>query len=150
MEHKFVKYIHEFFKKLIELYGFRVNREVNDGQSYTIEFSSSDFVIRIDKYFREFYPTIYKLKDFDNAMNLFNLLEYLCKDSTSIPRAEYFKKEKILDESYRKQIEHISSVIYNSYDAINDFFNAATYDSNIIEFENFWRIKHPELYQKNN
>ena len=57
MEKKFVKYIYEFFKKLSETYGFNIKTEINDDRNYMIEFSSKNFVIHIEKYFREFYVT---------------------------------------------------------------------------------------------
>jgi hypothetical protein len=147
MERNFVKYIYEFFKKLIEIHGFGIKTEVNDGQSYMIEYSSKDFVIKIEKYFREFYVSLYKLDDLDNEMNLFNLLEYLKQGVTDTPKSEYFRKEKDIEESYRKQLKYISSVIYDNYSVINDFFED-NYKSKITDFEEYWKNRHPELYKK--
>lgn len=147
MEQNFIKYIYEFFKKLIEVYGFRIKHELNDGQSYTIKYSSKDFVIKIEKYFREFYVSLYKISDTDNGINLFNLLEYLKQGSTDVPKSEYFRKEKDIEECYRKQLYHISSAIYENYALINDFFSGNNYELKIAEFEKYWKNEHPELYQ---
>lgn len=144
MEQSFLKYIYEFFKSLIEIYGFKIKTELNEGESYMIEYSSNDFVIKIEKYFREFYVSLYKIDKPDNEINLFNLLEYLKQAETIIPKSEYFRNEKDIQECYLKQLSHISSVIYENYDLIKDFFS----NGNYTEFENYWKKKHPELYKK--
>lgn len=148
MEQSFIKYIYEFFKRLIEVYGFKIKTELNEGQSYMIEYSSGDFVIKIEKYFREFYATLYKINKLDSEINLFNLLEYLKQGNTQVPKSEYFRKEKNIEECYRKQLAHISSVIYENYGLINDFFNEENYESNVMGFEKYWKSKHPEFYKK--
>lgn len=147
MEQKFIRYINKFFKKLIEVYGFKIKDQFNDGQSYRIEYSSKDFVIKIEKYFREFYVSLYKVNDPDNEINLFNLLDYLRQGDLNAPRSEYFREEKDLEECYRKQLNHISSVIYENYTLINDFFSDGNYESQVDKFEKYWKNKHPELYE---
>ena len=148
MVQSFVKYTYEFFKWLIEVYGFKIKVELNDGQSYMIEYSSGDFIIKIEKYFREFYATIYKKSNTDDEINLFNLLEYLKQGSAQIPQSEYFRKEKDIEECYRKQLSHISSAIYDNYNLINGFFGEDNYELRVLEFEKYWKNKHPEFYNK--
>lgn len=148
MEQSFIKYIYELFKRLIEVYGFKIKTELKEEQSYMIEYSSGGFVIKIEKYFREFYATLYKINKPDSEINLFNLLEYLKQGSLEIPSSEYFRKEKDIEECYRKQLAHISSVIYENFDLIAVFFNEDKYELNVIEFEKFWKNKHPEFYNK--
>ncbi len=148
MEQTFIKYIYEFFKKLIEVYGFKIKTELNEGQSYTIKYSSKDFVIKIEKYFREFYVSLYKVNESDNGVNLFNLLEYLKQGAADVPRSEYFRNEKDVEECYRKQLGYISSVIYENYASINDFFSSDNYELKVAELEKYWKNKHPELYKK--
>lgn len=148
MEKGFVNYIHAFFKKLIEEYGFQIKKELNEGQSYMIEYSSGNFVLKIEKYFREFYALLYKVDKSDYEINLFNLLEYLKQADANIPKSEYFRKENDIEECYRKQLDYISSVIYENYDLIDEFFNADSYKVKITEFEKYWKSKHPEFYKK--
>lgn len=148
MEQAFLKYIYKFFKNLIEVYGFKTKTELNEGQSYLIEYSSDNFIIKIQKYFREFYVTLYKLNKPDYEINLFNLLEYLRKGDRQVPKSEYFHDEKDIEECYRKQFAHISSVVYDNYKLINDFFRESEYELNTMEFEKFWKDKHPEFYKK--
>jgi hypothetical protein len=148
MEQSFINYIYEFFKRLIEVYGFKLKTELKEGQSYMIEYSSVSFVIKIEKYFREFYATIYKTNKSNSEINLFNLMEYLKQDNLEIPSSEYFRKEKDIEECYRKQLAHISNIIYLNLDLIADFFNETKYELNVIEFEKYWKSKHPELYNK--
>jgi hypothetical protein len=144
----FIKYIYEFFKKLIEVHGFKIKAEINDGQSYMIEYCSESFVIHIEKYFREFYVSLYKVDDPDNGIDLFNLLEYLKRETTVVPTSEYFRKEKDIEECYRKQLQHISIVIYENFDVINDYFSDGNYEARFADMRNFRKNKYPELYKK--
>ncbi|WP_257667162.1 hypothetical protein [Parapedobacter tibetensis] len=148
MKQGFIKYIYEFFKRLVELYGFQKKKDLNEGQSYMIEYSSNNFVIKIEKYFREFYTSLYKTNRPDDEINLFNLLEYLKQGDANIPKSEYFRKEKDIQECFRKQLSHTSSVIYENYDLINDFFSGNNYELKMAEFEKYWKNKHPEFYNK--
>jgi len=148
MEQSFIKYIHELFKKLIEVHDFKLKTKLTEGQSFCIEFSSGNFVVKIEKYFREFYTTLYKINNPDNEINLFNLLEYLKQGSKAVPKSEYFRKEKDIEECYRKQLVHVSSVIYDNYSLIIDFFNQNSYENNLKKFEKYWKNKHPEFYKK--
>ena len=148
MEKSFIKYIYEFFKWLIEMYGFQIRAELNEGQSYMIEYTSNNFVIKIEKYFREFYASFYEINKPDNEINLFNLLEYLKQDDSKTPKSEYFREEKDINECYRKQLSYISSVIHENYDLINAFFNKDNYEVNIARFEEYWKGKHPEFYRR--
>lgn len=148
MEKSFIKYIHEFFKQLIELHGLTLNTEQQEGQSYMIEYSSDNFVIKIEKYFREFYIYIYKMTEPEKEINLFNLLEYLKQGDAQVPRSEYFRNEKDIEECYKKQLNHISQIINENYNLINDFFNGNDFELKMDEFENYWKDKHPELYNK--
>lgn len=100
MDAPFIKYIFSFFNSLVDLHGFKKKNELAGGQSYMVEYSFKNFVIKIEKYFREFYASVYQLNDSDNEINLFNLLEYLKQDNTP-PRSEYYSKENDLDEYFR-------------------------------------------------
>lgn len=148
MNNIFIKYIYEFFNRLIELYGFQIKAELNEDQSYTIEYSSSNFVIKVEKYFREFYVTLYKVNRPDSEINLFNLLEHLKQGDVQVPKSEYFRNEKDIEECYKKQLNHISEVLYENYNLINDFFSDNDYEFKMVEFEKYWKNKHPELYKK--
>ena len=148
MKHSFINYIHQFFNRLIELYGFQIKTELNEEQSYMIEYSSGNFVIKIEKYFREFYATLYKLNKPDSEINLFNLLEYMKQGDAQAPKSEYFRNEKDIEECYKKQLKHISEVIYENYNLINEFFSGNDYEFKMIEFEKYWKNKHPVLYKK--
>lgn len=148
MEPNFIKnYINDVFQRLIEIHGLEIIKELNQGQLYMIEFISKDFVIKLEKYFREFYASLYKVNRPDEEINLFNLLEYLRQDDTGIFKSEYFHKEKDIKQCYIKQLNYISSVIYENYTLIDDFFADTNYEIKIAEFEQYWKNKHPGLYK---
>lgn len=148
MENSFIKHIYDFFKKLIELHGFQIKTELNERQSYMIEYGSSNFVIKIEKYFREFYTTLYKANKPDSEINLFNLLEYLKHNDAKVPKSEYFRNEKDIEECYKKQLNYISIVIYENYNLIDNFFSGNDNELKMAEFEKYWKNKHPEFYNK--
>ncbi len=148
MEQIFTKHINELFKKLIDTYGFKRKTDLNENESYMILFASEKIAIRIEKYFRELYTSLYKVDEPDFEVNLFNLLDYLIQDDEKVPQGEYFHREKDLEECYKKQLAYVSSVIDENYDLISDFFNADKYELRTAEFKKYWRNKHPEFYGK--
>jgi hypothetical protein len=147
MEQIFEKYICCFFEKLMKVYSFKIKSEINEGQTYMIEYSSTDFVIKIEKYFREFYVTMYKVNDESNEINLFNLLEFVKQNDLNTPKSKYFRTEKNLEVCYKEQLKYLSTVIYDHYAIIIDFFCNDNYESRLAEFDKYWQDKHPELYR---
>lgn len=147
MDQIFLKNIRLIFKELTDIYGFRLKTELNEGQYYLIEYSSSEYIIQIEKYFREFYTSLYKTNKPDSKINLFNMLEYVKQGELQIPKSEYFRSEKDIEECYKRQLNHIADVIYENYGLINNFFNKDNYELNIIEFQKYWKNKHPEFYK---
>jgi len=149
MEHSFIEHVNNSFSKLAEKHGLRKVNELNDGQSYYIEYLSNKFVIKIEKYRREFYTTLYKANNIDSGVNLFNLLCYLNQESSNIPKSEYFTDDSNLEECYKKQMNYISDMIYENFDIINDFFNDVDFDLRFAEIEKFMLNKYPNLFNVN-
>lgn len=147
MEQKFIKYINEFSQNLIDI-GFRIKTELNEEQSYMIEYSSNNFIIKIEKYFREFYVSLYKTNEPDKGIELFNLLEYLKRNDTDVPKPGNFLKEKDIEECYRKQFEEISRMFFANYEAINAFFGVDNFDKRFADMRKYRQNKYPELYKK--
>lgn len=143
----FIKHLNPYFEILISEYGFRKQNEINDGQSYSIEYNSDTFTIKVEKYRREFYVTVCKIGS-DKEINLFNLLGYLKRNSKDVPKSEYFTNEKNIDESYRKQFVHISDTIYDNFKVISDFFITGNYEAKIAEIEKYMQDKYPELFKR--
>jgi len=148
MKHNFIKYIHNSFSKLVERHGLKKGSELNDGQSYSIEYLSDTFVIKIEKYRREFYGTLYKTGNIDREVNLFNLLYYLNQESSNVPKSNYFTDEGNLEECYRKQLNHISATIYENFEAINSFFSSENLDLKFADIEKFMLSKYPQLFNR--
>jgi hypothetical protein len=146
MEQIFEKYLDIFFRKLIEEYQFSFKSRIKDGQAYLIEYCSNNLVIKIEKYFREFYVTLCKENDDSNCINLFNLLEFLTRDLQYTPKSKYFHEIQDLEMCYKEQLNYISKVIYDNYTLINDFYTTG-YESRLSEFDKYWQDKHPELYR---
>lgn len=147
MTFNFIEYLLVHFGKLIEKYGFERQNEINDGQSYSVEYRSNVFVIKIEKYRREFYVTLSKIGA-EKAINLFNLLDYLIKDSKDAPKSEYFSSEENFEESYRKQLDHLSTVIYTNMDLIKDFFSSENYEVKVDEIDKYMQDRYPWLFKR--
>ncbi|MES2807097.1 MAG: hypothetical protein V4619_00635 [Bacteroidota bacterium] len=146
MKTETVNHIHQSFELLIQKYGFKVSNEINEDGYFLIEYKSNDFIIEIEKYHRELYTVIYK-EGALRGINLFNLLDYLTLDLPDKPKVNYFSKEANLDQSYQRQINHISKTIMDNYVLIKDFFRNEGYEIRFNTFENYWKQKHPELYK---
>ena len=141
------KYTNNFFNLLISKFGFEIKTEMISDESYLMEYVSEKYVIKIEKYHREFYLSVYSLFDQDNEINFFNLLEFLKQNDTEVTDSKYFRKEKDVEECYKKQLNHISNVIYDNLDLLNDFFSKDKYEKNALEIHSYWKNKHPELYR---
>jgi len=148
MEYNFIEHVYTSFSKLVERHGLKKGRELNDGQSYSIEYLSDAFAIKIEKYRREFYATLYKTGNIDREVNLFNLLFYLNQESSNVPKSDYFTSEGNLEECYRKQLNHISATIYENFEAINNFFSSENFDLKFSGIEKFMLCKYPQLFNK--
>ncbi|MCB0490630.1 MAG: hypothetical protein KDC99_19310 [Cyclobacteriaceae bacterium] len=140
------KHIEECFAKLVNRYGFRKGKELQSGESYSIEYSSERFVIKLEKYRHEIYVTMYKTGS-DKEINLFNLLSYM-EQSRSVPQSEYFEQESNVEERYRKQLTHLSTAIYQNFVSIDNFFSGDDYESKAAEIDKFVMNKYPDLFKK--
>lgn len=148
MEQKFLNDLYDSFTKLVEKYGFIKATELNEDGVYSIEYRSDTFVIKIEKYRREFYVALYKTGYPDKGVNLFNLLSYLNQTPSVVPESNYFREEKDLGECYKKQFNHISDTIYQNFDAINNFFKSGNYELKMIDIRKFMLSEFPELFKR--
>jgi len=148
MEQIFIKYLNEFSQNLIEKYGFSIKHEFNEEQSCFIEYSSANFIITIEKYFREFYVLLYKVNNIDKGIELNNLLEYLNQNENYTPYSRDFLKEKELEECYRKQFQEISTLFFDNYEKIDTFFNNNNFEEKFQIMEEYRQNKYPELYKR--
>jgi hypothetical protein len=147
VEQGVIKYLHEVFNKLIETYGFKIKTESNEGRFYLIEYTSTNFEIEIQQYFREFYISIFRTGKPNSAINLFNLLGYLRRAEGKVIESEFFRKEKDLDECLKKQLQFAASMIYENHTILNDFFFDENFDKRFSLFDAYWKNKHPEFYK---
>lgn len=148
MSQNFQKYIYESFAKLVEQYGFRKENELNDDQSYSIEYCSNTFVLKLEKYRRDFYATVYKTGYQDKEINLFNLLIYLNQNTKNIPQFDYFQEGINIEEYYREQFSYISTTLYKNFEEINDFFSSGDYESKFNDINKFMIDRYPNLFKK--
>jgi hypothetical protein len=53
-----------------------------------------------------------------------------------------------MNECYRKQLKHISTIIYNNYELIDSFFKSKNYETNIANLEKYMLNKYPSLFKR--
>jgi hypothetical protein len=147
MEQRYVEYLYDSFAKLVAQYCFNKSRELNEDQSYSIEYACPDFVVRIDKYWREFYAILFKPERPDGGVELFNLLGYLNQWSPDVPTSNYFSDEKDVGESYKKQFDYIAKTIYDNFAVIDGFFKSKDYESKLEEISEYMVKKYPNLFK---
>lgn len=147
MKNAFLPYLYDSFNKLVEKYGFSKSAELNEEGVYSIEYSSDAFVIKLEKYRREFYVALYKTGYPDKGVDLFNLLNYLNQTSSDVPKYKYFEEEQDLDERYKKQFNYISDIIDDNFAVINDFFKSGDYELKMADIRKFMLNKYPNLFK---
>src|SRR5882724_5917465 len=148
MEYKFIKYLYDSFIKLVGKYGFSKLTELNEEGAYSIEYRSDTFVIKLEKYRREFYVALYKTGYPDNSVDLFNLLNYLNQASSDVPKFKSFEEEKDWDKCYKKQFNYIVDTIDDYFVVINNFFKNANIESEMEGIEKYMVKKYPNLFKR--
>jgi hypothetical protein len=146
MKNKIQEFVNEGFNKLVEQYGFKKGREHKDEQSYSVEFRSNQIIIQIVEYHRELYTYILQRTDREKGAELFNLLGYLKRGSTDIPLSNYYREEKNLEDSLKKQVVYISRTILENLELINIFFKSEKFDYELTELIKYVIAQNPRLY----
>ena len=142
MDNEVLEYIDTSFKWLFEMHNFKRVEKINEGQSFLIELRSKEFVVVLESYRREIYCTLSKKNGPDSKINLFNLLDYFEKDNSNTARTNYF------NQSYKKQIEYLSDVIYDNFADISNFFNQDKLEIRFAEIREFIINKYPNLFKR--
>jgi hypothetical protein len=148
MKQEIVQYLHDCFAILVDKYGFAKLVEFNDEHSYSIEYGSKTFLIRIDKYYREFYVIVSKPGASYTGVNLYNLLDYQFRNSSQKDISNYFSEEKNIDECLKKQLAYISTAIVDNFDTIHLFFNDENYAAKLQEITQFMLHTYPNLFKR--
>ncbi|MCY2929408.1 MAG: hypothetical protein NTV86_07915 [Planctomycetota bacterium] len=136
------------FTAIVEQWGFAPQNEIDDGPTYAIEYRSNVFVLKLEKYRREFYATVYKTGTVGPEVNLFNLLAYLSQSAQNVPVAQFYHEEEDLEECYRKQLDHIACVLCDNLAAVTRFCGAGDYASRVADVGVFMVNKYPELFKR--
>ena len=147
MQHEVNVIIEESFSRLITELGFRKENTV-DTNCDSAKFISEHFGIKVEKYRREFYVTLFKLESPNQEINMFNLLNYLNLNSNLVLESNYFADEANVMNSYRKQLEYISSTLYRNFQTIKEFFGREDFSSEHDRVNEFMRAKYPNLFQQ--
>ncbi len=136
------------FRTIADKYGFRQQNEVNNGSTYSVEYASKDFVVRLEQYRTELYATLYKTGNPDKQIDLFNLLAFMAHPQMAAPASEYFYDEANVEERFRKQVDYVTTVLDKDFAKICDFLKADDYASKVARVDDFMLKKYPELFKK--
>ncbi len=142
MDNDLLGCIDNSFKWLFEKHNFKRVDKINEDQFFLIELRSNEFVVVFESYRREIYCTLSKKNASDSKINLFNLLDYLQKDNGNAAQIYYF------NQSYKKQIEYLSDVIFNNFTDISNFFNQDNLEIRFSEIREFIINKNPDLFKR--
>lgn len=138
--------VRKHFSIFINEHGFSIENEISDESSYLIKFRSDLFCIKIEKYFREFYIQLYKDEVEESEINLFNLLEFVNKDTNNLYESNYFSDEKDITTCYEKQLEYNSKAILDNFMLIKDFFKSKDLKKKLEEITQYLIEENPDLY----
>jgi hypothetical protein len=138
-------YVNDCFSNLVKRFGLNKTDEIYSEHEYLIEYSSKFFKIKIEKYHRTFDAALYKIGNNEAGIDLFNLLGYLHKNEANIPESNYFENETDLIVCFKKQITHITTLLSENFETINEFFSFGDYNSKRKDLKNFLIEKYPEM-----
>jgi hypothetical protein len=138
--------INLYFGFLVSDYEFVKCREVEEDNTFFIEFGSTTVSLKLEKYRREIYVYLYKPTLPNNGINLFLLLQFLSKDTASKTESNYFTKILNSEENYKMQVQWIAMVLKSNIDKIIEFFLAPDIDEKIQEVNRYVMSKYPKLF----
>jgi hypothetical protein len=146
MYQELISYAKLCFTNLVKVHEFQYRTDLIDSSSFIMEFDSKIFNIKIEKYRNEFYTTLCKINYPNDEINLYNLLDYIFKtDNNDRVFSNYF--DEFTDfESYKLQIKYISDLIYDNFNAINNFFNNEDYMFKYEDLRKFIIMKYPDIF----
>lgn len=143
------KIVIECFSKYVIKYNLTYKDEFYDHQSLCIEYQSENFIIKIEKYRRDFDIILYKIGFCDDGINLFNLLRYL---NVNISEFEYYNEAfndiKALNDYYKKRLNFISTALFSNFEIIDNFFIEKNYKSNLEKINNYMIKEYPNLFKR--
>jgi hypothetical protein len=140
--------VNQSFAPFVDNHGLTQLGEVNDGETYSIEYASDVFVIRLERYRDALLPSLYKAGFAHKRVGLFNLVAYLTNPSQNSPVADYFPDEQDLGERFRKQTVHIAATLDGYWTSIVQFFSTSNYLARDAELEAFVIRKYPEVFKR--
>ncbi|HOF16647.1 MAG TPA: hypothetical protein PLF32_02420 [Bacteroidales bacterium] len=143
------KIVIECFSKYVIKYNLTYKDEFYDHESLWIEYQSKNFIIKIEKYRRDFYIILYKIGFCDDGINLFNLLRYL---NINISEFEYYNETfddiKALNDYYKERLNFISTALFSNFEIIDKFFIEKNYKSNLEKINNYMIKEYPNLFKR--
>ena len=148
MNHKILEYIKICSKSILEGGHFYLKKEVDIGQTYFIVYRSKNFDLKIEKYFKEFQVTLYRVDDFQNEISLYNLLNFLNININNFPKSKIFQREQDSEKNYKQQLNEIFIMLFENYIIIDNFFNCTDFELKLIELKKFIISKNPELFKR--
>lgn len=140
------KYVYDCFTELVKNFGLTKSNEVDENDNWLIEYKATSFYIKLEKYRREIYTTLFRHDDPEGEINLFNLLQFLNQNEAKKIESNFFEDETDLEECFKKQLSHISTTISTHFHSIETFFNSEDFTTKKIELNNFMKQQYPELF----
>jgi hypothetical protein len=147
--YKIQEYVNKYFNFLIKELGFRKKEEnLDDSEFFNVTFANSLMGVTIEKYRREIYMHIFKCTNPEEKVNIYNLINYLNKDTKEYQKSKYFKKEYNLEKCFQLQIEWLTDLLKRNFPIIVKFISDDQYDQNLAEITKYVINKHPELFKR--
>lgn len=140
--------VRESMRFLTQEYGFVQGDSISDGQSFQVEFRSDVVCLKIEKYRREVYAYLYKPAKQNDEINLFVLIQFLHKETTTGTKSNYFTEVEDLAENFRLQTQWIAKALKANFREINSFFLSPEFEQNTRALNQYVIGKNPELFRK--
>jgi hypothetical protein len=113
----------------------------------SITFENPIMGIFLEVYFTEIYMHVYKCTYPEEKINIYNLLNFLNRDSKKCIKSKYFKNEKNKTKRIYLQIEWLSNLLKNNFDLIREFISDEHYYRHLSEITKYVLHQNPGLFK---
>ena len=126
--------------------GFRESTESQPDGSFTIIYQSNLLCIRIQSYHRELYVYASRVDDPEEESSVFNVVNFMRRNTGEKVRVEYYHSVPSLIESYTKQASFVAEFLQVHLDEIETFFSDPEFRTNFQALDKYVVSENPDLF----
>lgn len=145
MQQKYINQVQISFNYLIADHGFLKGGEVNSGDIYFSVYESLSFCVKVEKYRKDFYITLFRPAMPELEIELFNLLSFLSRKGEKTLKSISRDKGK---DPIRKQVTTLAGTLLSNLEIIRLFFMDSSFEERVDELRSELIKMNPDLFKR--